>query len=109
MLVMILLVIIGILCVVLLLLNCQINKMLREADKKENEHKEERRLLEEKLYDCEAEKRELERNLAEMESRAKNAEEQRDFLKKSKTVPMGPAGWNMVFADQEKKEEPQET
>lgn len=109
MLVIILLVIIGVLCVVLLLLNCQINKMIREADKTENEHNAEKRKLQNELEDCQAEKRELERSLAEMESRAKNAEEQRDFLKKSKTVPMGPAGWNMVFADQEKKEEPQET
>lgn len=104
MLVIILLAIIGVLCVVLLLLNCQINKMLREADKKENEHNAEKRKLKEEIEDCQAEKRELERSLAEMGERAKNAEEQRDFLKNGKTFHMGPAGWNVVFADQEKKE-----
>ena len=104
MLVIILLVIIGILCVVMLLLSCQINKMVREAIKNEDKYNAEKRELQDKLYDSDAEKRELERTLAEVEERAKNAEMQRDFLKNSKTMPMGPAGWTTVFSDEEKKE-----
>jgi predicted Holliday junction resolvase-like endonuclease len=108
MLVLILLVIIGILCVVLFLLNCQIKKMINEAIENEDKYNAEKRELQDKLYDSEAENRELERTLAEVEERAKNAEMQRDFLKNSKTMSMAPAGWNMVLADQEKKETEEE-
>lgn len=100
----ILLVIIGILCVVLIIINYQFSKVVREANNNEDKYNAEKRELQDKLYDCEAEKRELERSLAEMEERAKNAEQQRDFLKNTKTAQMGPAGWTMVFADGEKKE-----
>lgn len=102
MLVMALLVIIGILAVVVIMLSCQVSKMTTDMFEMDQQYKADKRGLQEDLSDCQYEKRELERKLAEAEERAKNAEAQRDFLKNSKTVPAGPAGWNVVFEGKEK-------